>query len=199
MVGLGMFMTATYRLKQRRKRLTHRAQGSDTFGLFRRCVARLAQERRVALSIKVRRELGGARGGSGRGVVELRLKGCDLTDAVVELLCEGLEQHPAVGKVDVRGNGALTVASVLRLRALAEFQLGLVLGDGLLGRLKGGEACRQIHGLEGKRGGCVRRFKLDGAAGRGPDAAEPISSVEPTLTPPLIPPPASHMVKPYEL
>ena len=102
-----MFMTAAYRLKQRRKRLTHRAQGSDTFGLFRRCVARLAQERRVALSIKVRRELDGALGRSGRGVVELRLKGCDLTDAVVELLCEGLEQHPAVGKVDVRGNGAL--------------------------------------------------------------------------------------------
>ena len=111
MVGVNALLGAQYALRQRRKRLTHRSPGREAFGAFRRCVARLALERQVTVSIKVRRELDAALNRARRGPSALELAASGATDDLVVVLAEALRAVPVVDKVDLRGNTSLSARS----------------------------------------------------------------------------------------
>ena len=108
MVKLATLMGAKYRLKQRRKRLTHRTGHEGAHDAFAREWLRRARARNGAVPMKVRDAVDAAR--ASKGPAELDLRGCG-TDQVVEDVCaEGRAQHGALlqfvgGFAEVGGHG----------------------------------------------------------------------------------------------
>ena len=80
MVKLSTLMGAKYRLKQRRKRLTHRTGHEGAHDAFAREWLRRARSRNGAVPMKVRDAVDAAR--ASKGPAELDLRGCG-TDQVV--------------------------------------------------------------------------------------------------------------------
>ena len=161
MVKLGSLLGAAYRLKQRRKRLTHRRAHEGAHDAFARAWMRCTRTRGAAVPLKVRNAVDAARDQADN--VELNLSGC-ATDDVVEDVCAALSEHPCVAKLNLTKSKALTPSSGAALVKLAEDQIRLVLTAPLAPRLDGSMTCRRLHGILGEpRGyGCVRRFKVDG-------------------------------------
>ena len=161
MVKLGSLLGAAYRLKQRRKRLTHRRAHEGAHDAFARAWMRCTRTRGAAVPLKVRNAVDAARDQADN--VELNLSGC-ATDDVVQDVCAALAEHPCVAKLNLTKSKALTPSSGAALVKLAEDQIRLVLTAPLAPRLDGSMTCRRLHGILGEpRGyGCVRRFKVDG-------------------------------------
>ena len=160
MVKLATLMGAKYRLKQRRKRLTHRTGHEGAHDAFAREWLRRARSRNGAVPMKVRDAVDAAR--ASKGPAELDLRGCG-TDQVVEDVCAALMEHPAISKINLMKCKELTEAAGKVLVELAEAQIRLVLTMPLARQLEASAPCRRLHGVlgEGKGYTCIRRFKVD--------------------------------------
>ena len=120
MVKLSTLMGAKYRLKQRRKRLTHRTGHEGAHDAFAREWLRRARARNGAVPMKVRDAVDAAR--ASKGPAELDLRGCG-TDQVVEDVCAALMEHPAISKINLQKCKELTEAAGKVLVELAEAQI----------------------------------------------------------------------------
>ena len=160
MVKLATLMGAKYRLKQRRKRLTHRAGHEGAHDAFAREWLRRARARNGAVPMKVRDAVDAAR--ASKGPAELDLSKV-ATDQVVEDVCAALAEHPAISKINLQKCKELTEAAGKVLVELAEAQIRLVLTMPLARQLEASAPCRRLHGVlgEGKGYTCIRRFKVD--------------------------------------